>query len=287
MTHDLITLFTPQAIATLSPYGAQIMAFKLTDETKSDDMLWQTSPDLIDAARAAGKPLRGGVPVCWPWFGPHPSLPEAPNHGVARLKTWEVIRQAPTQVVLGLDEPATEAFPYPTRVTLTATLHGAVLQVALTTENKGDVPFQLTQALHTYLLVGDIETARVRGLEGLPCRHSVTGDVAKPAGPLLEITGEHDHVYAGIDGVIKVLDPTLERTLVLQHEGCTEALVFNPWADKAKRLDMPEDGYKTMLCVEAINLDDAPTLAPGATHTLSMRLWQQPYTTVYVDKGVK
>lgn len=274
MSSDVITLFTPEARATLSPYGAQVMSFSRND---GEEMLWQTTPAFLDAARAEGRALRGGIPLCWPWVGACKASAEAPSHGVARLSHWDILRQTPAQVVLGLEVVPTEGFPHKAKATLQATLRGAVLSVALTTENTGDAPFTYTEALHTYLQVGDITTTRVRGLANLPCHHAGTGEVMPMAEGDLAITAEHDCVYSDVGGVLKVQDPTLNRTLALHHEGCTEAVVFNPWVEKTKRLDMPADGYTTMLCVEAANLRNPVTLEPGATHTLALQLWQQPY----------
>ncbi len=256
----MITLKSGKAVATIEPYGGQVMSY-IPDG--GDDALWATTAEHIDAARKGGKAPRGGVPVCWPWFGPHPTDKAAPVHGLARIATWKVASAGPDRAVLTFaTDGSNPAFPFAAEARLEVVLTDA-LEVTLTTTNKGDKPFVLTDGLHTYLRVGEIGQVEVRGLENVS---SNKGD--KSAGPVT-ISGEVDRIYSPVAGELRVVDRALGRTIHVRNAGCTEAVVWNPGSDKP---DMPAGGFRQMLCVEPANAKDAPTLRPGASHRLSTRL---------------
>lgn len=256
----MITLKSGKATATIEPYGGQVMSYI---PAGGEDVLWTTSTEHIDAARKGGKAPRGGVPVCWPWFGPHPSDKAAPVHGLARIATWKVAEAGPDRAVLTFaTDGKSAAFPYAAEAKLEVTLSDA-LEVVLTTTNKGDKPFVLTDGLHTYLRVGDVGAVDLFGLENVA---SNKGDRSSGA---VTISGEVDRIYSPVTGVLKVVDRVLGRTIHVRNAGCTEAVVWNPGSDKP---DMPAGSFRQMLCVEPANAKDAPTLRAGGSHRLSTKL---------------
>jgi D-hexose-6-phosphate mutarotase len=255
--------------AAIACQGAQVLTWAPAGQPP---VVW-----LSPAARfAAGKSLRGGAPVCWPWFGPHPDDPVKPGHGFARNLDWEVIETArlgdAARVVMRFvpGEAQHALWPHRAELTLAVTV-GERLHLALTTRNTGDAPFTLTQALHTYFHVGDIGAARVEGLDGCDYVDKVDGGARRRQAGAVTIDGEVDRVYDGCPGDVSIVDEALSRRIVVAKSGSTSCVVWNPWAEKgAKFGDMGDDGYRRMLCVETTNAgDDVVNVAAGATFTLA------------------
>jgi glucose-6-phosphate 1-epimerase len=191
---------------------------------------------------------------------------------------WNVENAGDNAATLSFTTSGQDAyFPYVAKATLRVALQGAVLHVALTTENRGDETFSLTQALHTYLNIGNIETVQVTGVEGLPRHVAGGGAVLPPQQGVLTFQAEHDVVYDTVPGLIKVAAPSINRTLVVQPPVDGEAVLWNPGPQKGAKLDIPAGAYASFLCVEPAHIDHPVTLEKGASQTLAMRLWQQPY----------
>lgn len=273
MPLPLLELTTAAGRVVFTPYGAQVLSYVPAGGT---DLLWQTTPDFLQAAYAAGKPLRGGVPLCWPWFSKHPTVPSAPSHGFGRIKHWQVVEQEQTYATarakLALATDGNDlGFPYVTKAELLITLT-EVLTLSLTTTNLGPTPLPLTQALHTYVRVGALEQTTVAGLAGLPRVH-ITPNLPLPPheGPLA-FQAETELRYANVAGPLQVHDGAEHRTVTVTNTGCTEAVVWNPWQEKAANLDMLPDGYRHFVCVEAANIQPILQLAPGACHTIATQL---------------
>lgn len=227
-----------------------------------------------EAIYAAGKALRGGIPVCWPWFGPHPTDPGRPAHGLARTRLWAVAGGERTsdgvRLLLTLrDDEATRAlWPHPFALTLAVTL-GPALDVALTMRNTGAAPFRCGGALHSYFTVADVTHARIMGLDGRGYFDQLSGGDEVQVGPVT-IGAEVDRVYADDGPACVIEDPALGRRITVTKAGSRTTVVWNPWVEKALRLaDFGDDEYHTMLCVEtAMARHDSVTLAAAEEHTL-------------------
>ena len=255
--------------AEIALQGAQVLTWAPAGQAA---VVW-----LSPAARfAAGKSLRGGVPVCWPWFGPHPEDPAKPGHGFARNLDWEVVaaerRGAGTRVAFHLLQgPAQQAlWPYRAELELAVTV-GDRLLLELTTRNTGPIPLRITQALHTYFHVGDIASARVDGLDGCEYVDKVDGGARRRQSGMVVITDEVDRIYLGCPGEVVIVDNVLRRRIRIEKRGSQSYVVWNPWGEKgAKFGDMGEAGYRRMLCVETTNAgDDVVTVASGESFTLA------------------
>jgi glucose-6-phosphate 1-epimerase len=230
-----------------------------------------------DAVLEPGKAIRGGIPVCWPWFGPH-AEPQRPMHGYARILPWRLVLaeadEAGVHLVFELE--AGEAAQPWWEFRLAARLEmriGDALEVVLATRNTGDEPLRLEEALHTYLTVGDITRVVVRGLEAASYLDTVGERVMRrQAGDVL-FDREVDRQYAST-AAVAVEDPALGRVLVVEKEGSATTVVWNPWIEKSKRLaDLPDEAYLGFLCVEAANAGEgAVELAPGMEHHLRTRV---------------
>lgn len=261
---------TPFAAATVALQGAHVTAYQPTGQAP---VIWVSKL----AKFAPGKSIRGGVPVCWPWFGPHAENPQFPGHGFARTVPWRLVaaKALPDgRVRLEFELIQTAAtraqWPHDSVVRNIVTV-GQELEVELATTNTGSTPFQLGQALHTYFAVGDIRRATVAGLEGCEYLDKVDGSKRKrQEGPVV-FTQETDRIYLGTRGCCGILDPDLDRTILITSIGSRSTVVWNPWIEKAEKMgDFVPDGHLGMVCVETANADeDVIALAPGETHRLA------------------
>lgn len=247
--------------------GGQVLSFRHAGEPP---VLWVSR----QAQYAAGKPVRGGVPVCWPWFGPHPDDAARPAHGFARTQLWEVLERGESDggvfLRLGLaDSPPTRAlWPHPFRLELTVSV-GARLDIALAAHNPGPQPYRFGGALHSYFTVGDVAQIQILGLEGASYLDQLTGATHAQAGPIT-VAAEVDRVYRDTAATCAIDDPGLGRRITVAKAGSRSTVVWNPWAEKARRLsDLGDDEYPQFVCVEtALAHEDSVELAPGASHTL-------------------
>jgi glucose-6-phosphate 1-epimerase len=230
------------------------------------------------AVFAPGKAIRGGVPLIFPWFGPHATDRRAPMHGFARSRPWRLVTSGPGAdgaVVLELaledDEVTRGAWPSPFSLHYRVSI-GDVLALALEVVNTSPAPFTFEAALHTYLAVGDIHAVTITGLGETPYIDKVDAMTRKRQGAEpLRLTGETDRVFLGTRARCVVADRALGRRLIVDKTGSTTTVVWNPWSAKAAEIaDLEPDDWRHMICVEtAIAADDAVTLAAGARHVMS------------------
>jgi glucose-6-phosphate 1-epimerase len=234
------------------------------------------------AVFAPGKAVRGGIPVCWPWFGPHPGDSAMPSHGFARTTLWEALGSGESEeglwLRLGLrsDESTLALWPHEFALELTVTV-GRRLDVELSAHNPGATPFSCGGALHSYFAVGDVTQVRVEGLDQARYLDQLTGQEHTQHGPVT-IGGEVDRVYFDAGPSCAIVDPVHGRRLLVAKAGSGTTVVWNPWQEKARRLaDFADDEYGEMLCVEtALALSDSVTVGPGASHTLRATIWAEP-----------
>lgn len=231
-----------------------------------------------DAILETGKPIRGGIPVCWPWFGPHPTDSSKPAHGFVRQMAWEVdvARESDTgvDIVLKLqDSTETKAFwPHSFQVRMHVHM-GASLQVSLQAQNTGSTAWSMTGALHTYLNVEDVRKISIHGLHGTQYVEGRLSPDKRPQSGTIIIDQEVDRMYVS-DATVIVHDPLWKRELVIEKAGSLATVVWNPWIEKSKRLaDLPDEAYPEFLCVEAANAgEDVITVQPGHEHLLTQRI---------------
>ena len=261
---------TAFSTATVALQGAHVMTWQPVGQKP---VIW-----LSKAAKfAPGKSIRGGVPLCWPWFGPHAGEASWPGHGFARTIPWNLVdaRKLPDgrarlEFAPEMNDAARAQWPHPSTVKCTITV-GQELVVALSTRNTGTAPFQLGQALHTYFQIGDINQTSVAGLEGCAYLDKVAGGKPKQQKGAVTFSGETDRIYLGTAGCCGIVDPVLRRTILITSTGSRSTVVWNPGAEKAAKMgDFGPKGEDRMVCVETANAaDDAITLAPGETHRMT------------------
>lgn len=216
------------------------------------------------------KSVHAGIPICWPWFGPHPADNTKPQHGFARDMLWQVKSTRTlyngTEVVLSLsdNEMSYALWPFHFTLELTFTV-GKHLTVELKTVNSGDKPFTITQALHTYFKVGNIQETEITGIENtLFIDYTDANRQKLQEGPLY-ISREVNRVYIPTAAACTINDPVLGRKIVVEKEESHSTTIWNPWRD-SRIHDLPGDIYRRFVCVETTNaLEDAKTLEPGET----------------------
>jgi len=250
---------------TVTLHGAQVLSWTTADGTER----LYLSPQAHFDGRSA---IRGGVPVCWPQFNQRGPLPK---HGFVRNVAWhaEASGGKPDTLVLSLhDNEATRAiWPHAFHAKLVVTLAPHSLRVALGIDNTGGGPWPFAAALHTYLRVDDIAQATLQGLQGANRWDAVRDDRHVDLAPELRFGSEFDSVYAAPARPLHLVQPsgTLE---IAQSASCTETVVWNPGPElSAKLADLPDDGWRHMLCVEAARIDEQVLLTPGG----SWQGWQQ------------
>jgi D-hexose-6-phosphate mutarotase len=216
---------------------------------------------------AAGKAIRGGVPVIFPWFGARAGHPEAPDHGFARTREWAVESVDPRSdgsvavtLALGADDATRPTWPHEFRVR-----HRVVFG------DRSGHPFDFEEALHTYLLVGDVRQVSIDGLGG-GVYIDKTDDMRRKtlaAGPL-RLNGTTDRVFLDTCGTCTLTDPVLARRIVVEKTGSATTVVWNPWHEKAGTMaDLGDTQWRSMLCVEGANAaDNAMHLAGGQRHAM-------------------
>lgn len=268
----VVEVSNPHADASIALQGAHLMTWT---PRGAHPVIWLSE----DAKLAPGKSIRGGVPVCWPWFGPHAGEPGFPGHGFARTVPWALVETerlangASRLVFRILQNDATRAqWPHPSELELHVVV-GPTLEIELVTRNTGDAPITVGDALHTYFEVGDVRQVKVHGLDGCPYIDKVDGGARKrQSGPVV-IAGEVDRIYLESTADCVIEDPVLERRIRIAKRGSASSVVWNPWIEKAAKMgDLGKDGYLRMLCVESANADaDVVDIAPGAEHRLWVR----------------
>ncbi|MCU8106295.1 D-hexose-6-phosphate mutarotase [Shewanella sp. SM101] len=261
---DYVEVNTALCQARIFLQGAQIDYFQPVGKPP---LLWVSSADDYQP----GNGIRGGVPVCWPWFGMS-SEANFPQHGFARTRIWALESvEMRNQLVdlrfsLKISEQDKIYWPHNTEVSVLFTL-GDTLSISLVNTNVGDETVTLTQALHSYFPIEDIHQLKASGFSGSKYIEFAQGPYPQNTDEVL-FDRETDRVYTDL-GPVQLLH-TPQGTIEVSRENSQSAVLWNPWIEKSQRLGRfnPED-YLTMVCLEAANvLEDKVVLAPGETHSL-------------------
>ncbi len=269
----------PQATASLCLQGAHLMAWQ--PRSQSVPVVWLSR----DAKLAAGKSIRGGVPVCWPWFGAHAAESGFPAHGFARTMPWRVIESGKepngaTRLTLRLEEneKTRVQWPHDARLELTVIV-GETLRMELSTENTGESDFVISEALHTYFKISDIGAVRVSGLAGCDYWDKVGGSALNKQDGAISFASETDRVYINTATECSIEDDRLGRRIRIAKSGSLSTVVWTPWTAKAERMgDLGQpDGWREMLCVESANaIENIVRIAAGTRHTMVVEYCTEP-----------
>ncbi len=267
-----ININTKNARAEISLYGAQLLSFIPAGQ---QDLIWMSENSLFEE----GKAIRGGIPLCFPWFGPHISDKNKPQHGFARLQYWHVkeIKQTNDEVVivelsLQQSESSLALWPHPFNAIAQFTI-GKTLEVNLTVTNTGTDNFEYSDALHTYFNISSIDTIGIEGLQDAAYYDGFSLNAKTQHPAVLYFNTETNRRYVNTTAGCVIHDKDRNRNIVVEKTGSKVTVVWNPGEEIAKTIsDIQPGGYKTFVCVEPANAYagiDMITLQPGQSHTLS------------------
>ncbi|MBF8758051.1 D-hexose-6-phosphate mutarotase [Pseudomonas guariconensis] len=266
----------------IAQQGAQVLSYQRLGEPP---LLWLSDQAIF----RQGKSVRAGVPVCWPWFGNLQRNPQAvqamyhgeqaPAHGLARTRDWQLlgIEEAAEglRIEFSLPQALGDLPDWPHEVELKLLIEmGTQLKMTLSSLNQGNDSVTISQALHSYFAVSDVRQARVEGVDNLGYIETLADWELRQQHGALGFAGETDRIYLQTPDLLKIVDPQWNRRITLHSTGSRSAVIWNPWTERARELtDMADDGWQRMLCIETANVwDDVVTLAPGASHSMSVTI---------------
>jgi glucose-6-phosphate 1-epimerase len=263
-----LKITTPEATGEMYLHGAQVASWR---PAGAEEVLFLSSHSKWED----GSAIRGGIPICFPWFRAKADNPKAPAHGFVRTKAWKldsVTKDGDTVTVsmsTGNDEDTTKWWPSDFRLVHRVTF-GRDLKLNLAVTNTGTTPLYFEEALHTYHKVGQIDNIRVQGLDGVPYLDNTDANREKTQHGDVVITTQTDSAYVNTQHPLELVDPELHRRIRITKENSLTTVVWNPWSQGAQSLsDLGDDEWQQFVCVEASNiLGCAVKLEPRQQHSI-------------------
>jgi D-hexose-6-phosphate mutarotase len=270
----LVKVRTPWSAAEIYLHGAHVAHFQKNGEAP---LLFVSRQSHF----AAGEAIRGGVPICFPWFG---NRAGEPSHGFARLAAWQLLKtvvapEGAVTLTLALPQiPGRDAWKN-LRTEFAVTVADTLTMELTVANDSCGAPLELENCLHTYFHVGDINQVSLAGLRGLPFDDfaaGATGARRTEHDPVLRIAKEINRVYPDHAGVVEIRDAELRRTIRVEKSGSHSTVVWNPWTTQKLPDDFDPAEHSGMVCVEAGNVGrNKITLASGATTVIKVILSSQ------------
>lgn len=270
---DYIEIENRFATAKLALQGGHVMHWQPHHTTQP--VLWLSQESRYEAGRS----IRGGIPLCWPWFGAHPTDSSLCMHGFARVTPFTVIdigqmNNGYTRVILQMKhtENAQRQLSYPYTLVMTIEI-GETLSIKLSTTNRATQPFFMGEAFHTYFNIGDVEKVSVTGLEDTEYADKLLDYWRDKQEGAIQFNHEFDRVYVGTQAPVTIHDPVFKRDISIKKKGSNTTVVWTPWEKKAHQMaDMPkDDAWRNMICVETANaMENLVMINPGYTHILAV-----------------
>ncbi|MEY4243096.1 MAG: hypothetical protein RLZZ245_681 [Verrucomicrobiota bacterium] len=264
-----IRVETPWSSAEIYLHGAHVTHFQKKDEAPL--LFLSAASDYSN-----GKPIRGGVPIIFPWFGGREGLPA---HGFARTVTWELVETAALAngaIRIRLSLPTIAFFEAEFIITV-----GESLEMEFLVRNSGKQETSFETCLHTYFQISRIEEISISGLHGSSCTDKLL-DRHFTEGPApLQVSGEVERVYNNSTATVEIADPGFQRIIRVAKSGSASTVVWNPWIAKSLRMpDIGNEEYLHMLCVESGNIGtDSILLPPGGLAAMKVTLSSHPIPT--------
>lgn len=265
-----VVVSSPLGHGAISLHGGQVTSW--VPASTGTDTLFVSRQASWEPDRA----IRGGIPVCFPWFGVHPTIPGAPSHGFVRLREWRLESIARHGEVVAVtvdhssDAASRELWPHDYHLRLRVAF-GASLQIDVTVTNVGKETFSFEEALHTYFSVDDIHSTSLSGLDSARYLDTVGGIREMQQQGDVRFEAETDRIYFAT-GDATIHDASRPRRITVSKTNSRDTVVWNPWIARAKALaDFGDDEWMQMLCVETANVRDAAiVLDAGHSHTMTL-----------------
>jgi glucose-6-phosphate 1-epimerase len=250
-------------------YGAHVTSWKPAGH---DELLFVSSR----SSWQQGQAIRGGIPICFPWFRAKKDDAQAPSHGFARTKMWGLESIVENEGVVAItmsmesDEHTRRWWPGEFRLRYRV-VFGAELRIELTCVNTGATTFRIEEALHTYNRVADVQQVKVQGLDHMHFLDNTDANNEKTQSGDVVIVSQTDNAYLNTQNTVDVVDPKLQRRIRLDKINSRNTVVWNPWREGAAKIrDLGDDEWTQFVCVEASNILDAQVaLASGQKHTIT------------------
>lgn len=255
------------ADATISLYGAHILNYS---PARNVELLWMSPESNLEQ----GKAIRGGIPICFPWFGLHESDNSLPQHGFARILNWEVtntetLADGSNQIVFQLcsSEETKKYWASDFCAEMIFTI-GQKLNVSFKVTNTSSKSLDYTCALHSYFSLSGIENITIEGLANTRYENQLDGGDYIQEDELLSISEATTRHYYNTETTCVINDPIFNRRISVEKTGSKNSTVWNPWAETCTQMnDMPDEGYESFVCLETVNkIDDVICLEPGQAH---------------------
>jgi len=268
MKFETVKIKTEFSQAEICTYGAQVLAFSFTGSNPYP-VLWLGK----HAVYENGSAIRGGVPICWPWFGAS-GINGRPPQGFARLCQWDLLDLTNHSALFSLPmkNVPREWIDFPFQLNFEVKI-GRELELKLSMKNLGARPVEITSALHTYFAAGNCHALEITGLENIRYTVKDSGEFRRQHSPL-RLNGECCRLYHPHSGDIILNDPVWKRKLRIHKEGSASTLVWNPGKERCRAIpDMSDGEYLEMVCIEANNAGaDRRVLYPDVLHILSQNI---------------
>jgi glucose-6-phosphate 1-epimerase len=253
-------------------HGAQVTSWK---PAGAEEAIFLSRQACFEEGRA----IRGGIPICFPWFRAKVDDSHAPAHGVVRTKIWtlESIEQNATGITVSMytqsDPESRRWWPADFRLLHRVTF-GSELKLELTVSNTGAKPLRFEEALHAYYRVGDVRKVRIRGLDGVAYLDNIESNKKKKQNGDVVISSPADNAYMNTQNPLQLIDPVRNRSIQITKQNSDSTVIWNPWAEGARALsDLGDDEWQDMVCVEGSNiLENAVELAPSADHKITVTM---------------
>lgn len=264
--YDEIHIDNPYCHAKIARQGAQILSFIPKNPIDQSAVLWTSSQE---NNFISGKAIRGGIPLCFPWFGAHPINKNLPSHGFVRQQLWtfESLKHQTDhdELIFSLvdDEETRKLWNFAFKLELKFKL-GQTLALELSIHNRDQVEFNFTFALHSYFAVSDIEQIKIQDLENIAYIDQLQQHQCFKQKEMIQFDQETDRIYSHTHGQVKIMDEGRKSSINLVSHTCPSVVVWNPWSEKTKRLtDMSTQAWREFVCVEFGKIDQPVVLAAG------------------------
>ena len=268
------------AVAKIALQGGHVVW--LRPKSSAQDVLWLSS----NARYEKGRSIRGGVPICWPWFGQHPTDGTFCNHGFARVIPWRLaksiqLKNGATKIILKMlpTKEATKQLTYNYELELTIVV-GETLYLNLKTTNLSDNPFTISEGYHTYFYVSDIENIKITGLENTVYTDKFDNFNRSIQKSSIRFDGAFDRVYSNTSNDCYIEDEKFNRVITVKKSNSNSTVVWTPWEEIAKNMgDMgSKDEWRRMVCVETANLHEhSVVIYPSLSHSIATEYSVQEY----------